>query len=359
MNIQSYLQRFHSEMVRFNELVDKLKDVVANRLERNQSVIRALPLLEMPDAETTLPLDKFVSMQTKFATEQTVIMREKNIEVESAMRDLVRQILAYELSYVSQTVEQSDINSLSEHFAKTTYQAVLACTRTSLETLKSRVGARSLSNFLFIDAPIFEVNVEMTSSGAMMNPTLQEIQAAINACARAVLGCSRTLSVWEDDEGYASGKSVYEVISKPQGRRARRPAAHRLDRGRQAPGARVHPHLRQVRLPVAQDDKKSAYEEFMSKDPSLEDFEAELKKYDLVERRSCASPRSTTSAPSRSTPRPSRRRSARRRVPGRSSTRPTCTCRRRRSSRRSRSGSTRTSATSRVRSTTLTMSAWR
>merc|ERR1740138_121523 len=116
MNIQSYLQRFHSEMVRFNELVDKLKDIVANRLERNQSVIRALPLVEMPEEGTTLPLDKFVAMQTKFSTEQTTVMREKNVEVESAMRDLVRQILSYDLQYVTQVVDQADIDNLSQYF---------------------------------------------------------------------------------------------------------------------------------------------------------------------------------------------------------------------------------------------------
>jgi len=282
MNIQSFLQRFHGEMVRFNELVDKLKDIVSNRLERNQSVIRALPLVEMPEEGTTLPLDKFVGMQTKFSTEQTAVMREKNVEVESAMRDLVRQILAYELAYVTTVVEQSDIDHLSNYFAKATYQAVLSCTRASLETLKARVASRSLANFLFIDAPIFEVNVEMSSTGALMNPTLVEIQAAINSCARAVLACSRLLTVWEDDEGYAAGKNVYDVISK-----------HKdivrvvllLTGSIEGVKRQVHEYIHTfVKFDYLwKDNKKKAYEEFMSKAPSLEDFEAELKRYDQVE----------------------------------------------------------------------------
>ena len=65
-------------------------------------------------------------------------------------RDLVQQILAYELIRLPHAVDQADI-TLAEHFAKTTYQAVLDCTMTSLETLKTRVASRSLSNFLFID----------------------------------------------------------------------------------------------------------------------------------------------------------------------------------------------------------------
>ena len=52
-------------MVRFGELVEKLKDIVSNRLVRNQQLITALPLAEMPEKGTTLPLDKFVAMQEK------------------------------------------------------------------------------------------------------------------------------------------------------------------------------------------------------------------------------------------------------------------------------------------------------
>ena len=91
MNIQAYLQRFHAEMVRFGELVDKLKDNVANRLVRNQNVIKICLWSRCPRRAPTLSLDKFVAMQEKFATEQTAVMFAKNIEVEAAMRDLVRR----------------------------------------------------------------------------------------------------------------------------------------------------------------------------------------------------------------------------------------------------------------------------
>ena len=282
MNIQSYLSRFHTEMVRFHELIDKLQDIVANRLERNQNVIASLPLLELPDEGTTLPLDKFVAMQQKFASEQTSVMRAKNVEIELAMRDLIREILSYELSYVTTSVEGADIQSLSEHFAKTTYRSVLNCTKASLQTLKQRVSSRSLANFLFIDAPIFEVNVEMTATGAVMNPTLEDIQDAINKCARAVLGCSKSLDVWEDDDGHSAGRRVFDVISRDK--EVVR-VVLLLNGSIEGVKRQVHDYLHTfVKYDYLwRDDKKSAYNDFMSKDPSLEDFEAELKKYDLVE----------------------------------------------------------------------------
>ena len=282
MNIMSYLQRFHSEMLRFSELVDKLKDVVANRLVRNQNVIKSLPLVEMPEEGTELSLDKFVAMQEKFAKEQTTVMHAKNIEVEKAMRDLVKQITDYELSYVPQQFDQQDIANLADHFSKTTYKAVLDCTRASLDTIKSRVASRSLANFLFIDAPIFDVNVEMTSTGAVMNPTLDEIQGAINASARAVLSCAKALTVWENDEGYAAHKRVYDVISRDK--EVVR-VVLLLTGSIEGVKRQVHEYLHTfVKYDYLwRDDKKAAYDAFMAMNPSLEDFEAELKKYDMVE----------------------------------------------------------------------------
>ena len=282
MNIASYLARFHSEMLRFSDLVFKLKDIVSNRLVRNQNIIRGLPLVEIPEEGTTLPLDKFISMQAKFATKQTVVMAAKSIETMHAVRDLVRQITEYELSYVPQQFSQSDIDGLVEHFSKTTYRAVLDCTKTSLDGLKTRIQPRSLSAFVFIDAPIFEINVEVTPAGAVMNPALEEISDAINASARTILGCSKSLPVWEDDDGYASGKRVFDVISRDK-EIVR--VVLLLTGAIEGTKRQVLEYLHTLSKYdyLWRDDKKAAYEAFMAKNPSLEDFEAELRKYDTVE----------------------------------------------------------------------------
>ena len=44
---------------------------------------------------------------------------------------------------------------------------------------------------------------------------LDDIQEAINACSRAILGCSKTLNVWEVDASEdGSKRSIYEVVSR-------------------------------------------------------------------------------------------------------------------------------------------------
>ena len=78
MNIPSYLQRFHAEMVRFSSSSTSSRTSSSNRLVRNQNVIRACRWSRCPRRAPTLPLDKFVSMQEKFATEQTAVMSAKS-----------------------------------------------------------------------------------------------------------------------------------------------------------------------------------------------------------------------------------------------------------------------------------------
>ena len=288
MNISAFLQRFHSEMLRFNELVDKLKDIMANRLMRNQQMIATMPLVDMPDtagggAEGGLvPLDKFVDIQLKFSSGQMGILAAKNIEIERGFKDLIVQILDYPLSYVTDSVDATEIAKLADHFSTTTYKAVQDCTRGSLETLKGRVAAKSLANFLFMDNPLFEVFVEMTSTGAKMNPTLDEIQSAINSCVRAVLVCSKQLDVWENDDGHGSGKKVFDVVSREKDVVRQ---VLLLTGSLEGVKRQVYEYLQTFAKYdyLWKGNKKKEYEAFMSKEPTLEDFETELKKYDHVE----------------------------------------------------------------------------
>jgi hypothetical protein len=265
----------------------KTKDIMANWLVRNQKTIAELPLVDMPsggEGEETglLPLDKFVDMQVKFSEEQTATLSAKSIEIEHALKDLIVQIMEYPLSFVQESVDPAEIAKLSEHFSTTSYKAVQDCTRLSLETLKGRIAARSLATFLFIDKPLFEVSVEMTPKGAKMNPELGEIQTAINTVVRAVLSCSKQISLWENDDNYASGKNVFDVVSKDKDVvRVVLLLTGALEGVKRQVYEYMHTMTKYDYL--WKDNKKAAYNAFMSKDPSLEDFEAELKKYDLVE----------------------------------------------------------------------------
>lgn len=45
--------------------------------------------------------------------------------------------------------------------------------------------------------PFFEVDVQLSGTEVRLNPSLEEIQKAINKAATAVLRCSKTLYNWD------------------------------------------------------------------------------------------------------------------------------------------------------------------
>ena len=86
----------------------------------------------------------------------------------------VAPILECQLSNVTNEVEIDEIAKLVDTFSTTTFSAVQVCSRGSLETLKARVAAMSLSN--------------MTSTGAKMDPMLDAIQTRLMISIISYLG---------------------------------------------------------------------------------------------------------------------------------------------------------------------------
>ena len=75
------------------------------------------------------------------------------------------------------------------------YLAILNTTKNSFHTLKRRLGSSSGP----LNKPFFDVNVELYVPNVSMNPTLEEIQVAINRCAINVLKCSKRIVCWGQD----------------------------------------------------------------------------------------------------------------------------------------------------------------
>ena len=65
-------------------------------------------------------------------------------------------------------------------------QAILRATKSSFAAMKKRLGGISTSGGNSAERPFFDVSVELSVPRVTMNPTLDDIQAAINATAKKV-----------------------------------------------------------------------------------------------------------------------------------------------------------------------------
>ena len=65
--------------------------------------------------------------------------------------------------------------------------------------------------------PFFEVDIQLSGGEVRLNPSLDEIQKAINKSATAVIKCTRTLYNWDQQSGNEEEKqkqSLYEMIAQ-------------------------------------------------------------------------------------------------------------------------------------------------
>lgn len=63
--------------------------------------------------------------------------------------------------------------------------------------MKYRVCGSSKAGSNAKENPFFEVDVQLSGTEVRLNPSLEEIQKAINRAATAILRCSKTLYNWD------------------------------------------------------------------------------------------------------------------------------------------------------------------
>ena len=70
MNIENYKMHIHIGLQRLEELVNKINDIVENRIEKNLKIISRMTLCDLPK-DRSVTLDDFVSMQVRNCEERS------------------------------------------------------------------------------------------------------------------------------------------------------------------------------------------------------------------------------------------------------------------------------------------------
>lgn len=282
MNIDSYKSHIHDGLVRLEDLVTKINDIVENRIQKNLKLISRAVLVNLPQ-DKVCTLDEFVLMQENQVRHTTGYLVAKDLEVETAVMDLFNLLGSYPLDPSVASVSREDIDEVEKHFVSLTYQALLNCTRTSLDLIKKRTCSRSGTGILFVQRPFFEVDVQLSVPSVRLGPSLDDIQRAINRAAVAVLSCSKRMWQW-GQAGIPENKrkSFFEMLGKD---------LEIIKTVLLLTGA-MHGTRNQVHDYLAtfgkydwlwKDDKEMEYRRFITRKPSISDYENELKKFMAVE----------------------------------------------------------------------------
>eukprot|EP00217_Crustomastix_stigmatica_P013603 CAMPEP_0183798542 /NCGR_PEP_ID=MMETSP0803_2-20130417/19119_1 /TAXON_ID=195967 /ORGANISM="Crustomastix stigmata, Strain CCMP3273" /LENGTH=4519 /DNA_ID=CAMNT_0026043227 /DNA_START=42 /DNA_END=13598 /DNA_ORIENTATION=- len=275
MNIDAYLHRIHNGLAKLEELIEKINDILDNRIETNLKIVSRTPLIHLP-ADESFTYEEFVATQTKFVKRQAEKLIVKNSEISRAVQELCDLCASYPRDNMEVAIPEANVAKFTEHYSNFMYSAILEATKASFNAMKKRLGSRSSGGFLFVERPFFDVDVELSIPDVSMSPSLEEIQGAINSCAKRVLKCSDELKRWDGNGTFYHKIACDREIVK---------SVLLLTGSIEGTKMQVMEYISRFNKYdfLWLKDLSAEYSEFMKTKPSLEQFELELKKYMAIE----------------------------------------------------------------------------
>ena len=292
MNIDAYKSHIHAGLRKLEELVVNINDIIENRIEKNLKMVSKTLLVDLPDC-AAFTVEDFVKMQEKHIAKQSTALQGKNLEIEFAVRDLLKTISSYKLEVHVEEVNEEDMTKLKKHYNHFMYQALLHCAKNSMNSLKKRIGSKPATvnpnrplrrqAKAHVVTPFFEVDIELEAPQVVLHPSLDEIQVCINRSAQAILRCFKIVKDWTiDADGPKNNKAFFDRITKDI-EIVR--VALLLTGCIQGIRNTVQDYLNSFATYnwVWRDDKETSYGAFMKSTPSLDDFDRKLRSFGDVD----------------------------------------------------------------------------
>ncbi|KAL4171660.1 hypothetical protein KRP22_009750 [Phytophthora ramorum] len=302
MNIDAYTAVAHAALQRLEELISSVIDAIENRIEKNLVVVAKASLVHLP-TDQSFALDDFVRMQEKHVANVTRQLAAKNVEIENAVEDVLRLICDYNLDGSSSTSGalanvgvpvapgsaqiQCDVEAMEtfrSFYRNLFYRSLVTCTKQSLDAIKKRVCSKAGTGFLFLERPFFEVDVQLSVPSVRLSPSLDDIQKAINRSAVAVLRCSKSLCEWGQQSVFpeTARTSLFERLGCDT---EIIKVAILLTGALHGTKNQVHEYLSAFKKYdwLWKEDMEFRYNQFMQRNPLIQDFETELRHFMAVE----------------------------------------------------------------------------
>jgi dynein heavy chain, axonemal len=288
MNIDAYKQHIQMGLRKLEELVVNINDIIENRIEKNLKIVSRTLLVDLPDSDS-FTVEDFVKMQEKHIAKQSTLLQGKNLEIEFAVRDLIKTISSYKLDSHVEGIAEDEIVKLKKHYNHFMYQALLHCAKNSMNALKKRIGSRSSSTSEESEdtpkqdvQPFFEVDIQLAAPQVVLHPSLDEIQECINRSAQAILKCFKTVKDWSFESEMSRHKTFFDRVTKDI-EIVR--VALLLTGCIQGIRNTVQDYLNSFAQYdwLWHSDKDLAYNDFMKATPTLDDYERKLKSFGTVD----------------------------------------------------------------------------
>lgn len=267
--------------------MSRVADVVEHRVEANLAAMRATLLVDLP-ADRSFTYDEFTAAQQRHQARAAAALAVRNEEVARAVDDAVALVRAHPRENAEACrLDEREVELFRGCHSNATYRAILAAVQRSFAAIKRRVGSSTATGVFFLERPFFDASVELRVPHVAVTPTLEAIQGAVDAAAKAILEATKQLRCW--GQGPGGPATYHELIARDKEVVKSVLLLTGSVEGVKSQVAEFLAGFDRYKFLWTQ-DLQAAYDAFTRAKPTLEAFEAELRKYNALEQEIAAVP---------------------------------------------------------------------
>ncbi|KAJ1563094.1 Dynein heavy chain 5, axonemal [Cladochytrium tenue] len=291
LNLEQYLHANHRQQAKLEELVDKLLDIQECRIFHNIRKIAELSLCDVPTEGDQWTVETFLERTESRCVSVLQTINNRSNLIESAARDLINE-LSKDVALPLTPELKAAYESVYFHFNFQNFEALVQCTKGSVDLLRSRLGNYASNQYGKSGAqkPFFKAELVLAIPNVVLQPKLEDIQGSLNKAAGMVAEVSKKLTLnWkvfftatedhlsprspEDMALVAANKDVVKVIMM-------------LSSTVNSMKKDVEVHREQFSTYdfLWKEDKAETIDVFLKSSPTIGDFEQEINKYEAIEK---------------------------------------------------------------------------
>ncbi len=292
MNIETFQNQVHTSLNRLDEFVSNINDIVENRIEKNLGVVSKVLLANLPAEDRMFNLQEFLGVQRAHIGVCGKLIEDKNIEIFGTVEDLGKLIQDYPLDdHLDFGVSEEEVDKIRKQFEHFMCQALVHCAVNSIDALKSRIqalkddedmvknGDDNVTTPVSISQkPFFDVDIQLEPPAtANLMPSLQDIEECTNECTQAILDCFKRIKEWTGD-----GTFFNRVANDETTNHAVHCFADSVENIHNAVNSYILQSFGKYDW-LWKDDKDTSYKQFTEQDPTLDDYEQQLRMFSKTE----------------------------------------------------------------------------
>ncbi|KAI9220476.1 dynein heavy chain and region D6 of dynein motor-domain-containing protein [Blastocladiella britannica] len=301
LNLEGYIANCRAQIARLEELVTKVLDIAQCRISVGLQKLTEMMVCDIPAESEQWTLDQFLDKTEKRCVAVVQAISTRSNLVESATRDLISELQ----SGVAESIIKGDLRFSFEKvyyfYNLQNFDALVQSTRGSLDLLKARLGNYTASQYgkSGTQKPFFRAELVLLIPNVVLQPKLEDIQAALNRAAQMITEVNKRLSTsWRkflDDPADASVAKSPEDTAQVSNNKDVNKIAVMLTSTVNSMKKDLEAHREQFsRFDFLwREDKTETMAKFLAAAPTIADFEAEINRYEMIERDIAEIPAST------------------------------------------------------------------